>query len=204
MARYSAIACVCKSLLRSLSDFCPAAEFAGATPSFEIYQTESFNSQTGRIVTEGFTVFPWKIAPNAQLRNKPVRRETDGSRKRPSLPVDVFLLITPWATDAERQLRILGWMMRHFEDRPILDAGSLNGSLSTGEICFQPYESVELICDPLLPADWLALWDKFKHKLPASMTYVARAVQIDSEIIQIEGPAVTSRTFQASPGLEAK
>lgn len=195
MARFSAIACVCKSLLRSLSDFCPIEEFAGATPSYEIYQTESFTAPTGKIVTEGFTILPWKIAPNAQLRNKPARREIDGSRKRPSFPLDVSLLITPWATDAERQLRLLGWMMRHFEDRPILDAGSLNGSLSTGEICFQPYESVELVCDPLVPADLLALWDKFKHKLPTSMTYVARAVQLDSELTQFEGPAVTTRTY---------
>jgi hypothetical protein len=195
MAHSSAISCVCKALLKSLEDSCPKSEFMG-TPAFEIYQTESFTATPPTVVTEGFTIFPWRILPNAQLRNRTVRRDPALPPKRPSLAVDIHLLATPWASEPERQLRLLGWMMRHFEDRPQLDANFLNSSPTSGGSCFLPDEMVELVCDPLAIADLLGLWDKFKPRLPASMTYVARGILLDSEIEMPVGAPVQTRTVQ--------
>jgi hypothetical protein len=55
---------------------------------------------------------------------------------------------------------------------------------------------VELVCDPLAIADLLGLWDKFKPRLPASMTYVARGILLDSEIEMPVGAPVQTRTVQ--------
>lgn len=196
MARFTAISCVCKALLKSLEDHCPRDLFAGQTPAFRIYQTESFTSPPAEPVAEGFTLFPWKIAPNAQLRSQSPRTGANGDKFRPSLPLDIHMVATPWAADAERQLALLGWMARHLEDRPIFDADRLNAASTLSDAIFQGHESVELVCDPLPVADLLGLWDKFKPRLPASMTYVARGILLDSEIEWNAGAAVRSRTFE--------
>jgi len=195
MARFSAISCVTKALLKSLEDNCPRDLFAGQVPTFRIYQVESFASTPPEPVAEGFTLLPWKIAPNAQLRSRSPRTTPTGDKFRPSLPVDVHVVATPWAADAERQLSLLGWMMRHFEDSPIYDANQLNAASTFSDAIFQGNESVELVCDPLPVADLLGLWDKFKPRLPASMTYVARGILLDSEVAMGSGTVVKSRAF---------
>ncbi len=195
MARFSAISCVGKALLKSLEEHCPLDLFAGQTPTFKIYQVESFTTAPAEPVVEGFTLLPWRIVPNAQLRSQSPRTDPSGDRFRPSLPLDIHMVATPWAADAERQLALLGWMARHFEDRPIFDANQLNGASTFSDTAFQAHESVELVCDPLSIADLLGLWDKFKPRLPASMTYVARGILLDSEVAMASGAAVKSRTF---------
>ncbi len=185
--------------MKSLEENCPRDLFAGQTPTFKIYQVESFTSTPPEPVAEGFTLLAWRIAPNAQLRSQSPRATPTGDKFRPSLPVDVHVVATPWAADAERQLSLLGWMMRHFEDRPIYDANQLNAASTFSGTIFQAHESVELVCDPLVVADLLGLWDKFKPRLPASMTYVARGILLDSEVAMASGPAVKSRTFDFAP-----
>lgn len=200
MAKFSAISCVCKALLKSLEDHCPRDLFAGQAPTFRIYQPESFTAPPPEPVAEGFTLFPWRIAPNAQMRSQSPRTDVHGDKYRPSLPLDIHLVATPWATDAERQLALLGWMARHLEDRPIFDANRLNAASTFSGQVFQAHESVELVCDPLSVADLLGLWDKFKPRLPASATYVARGILLDSEIEMDAGALVRNRTFDfASP-----
>jgi len=201
MARFSAISCVCKALLRSLEDHCPRELFAGQVPAFRIYQPESFTTPPPDPVVEGFTLFPWRIAPNAQMRSQPPRTDAHGDKFRPSLPLDVHMVATPWAADAERQLALLGWMARHLEDRPIFDANRLNAASTFSGQVFQAHESVELVCDPLPVADLLGLWDKFKPRLPASATYVARGILLDSEVAMESGALVRNCTFEyAAPG----
>lgn len=196
MARFSAISCVCKALLRSLEDHCPRELFAGQTPAFKIYQAESFTTAPPEPVSEGFTLLPWRIVPNAQMRSQSPRTDPNGDKFRPSLPMDMHMVATPWAIDPERQLALLGWMTRHFEDRPIFDANLLNASSAFSDKVFLGRESVELVCDPLSIADLLGLWDKFKPRLPASMTYVARGILLDSEVAMSSGAVVKTRTFE--------
>jgi hypothetical protein len=70
------------------------------------------------------------VAVNATMRNQPPRRTPDGRKRRPALPVGLWLMITPWSTEAERQLRLMGWAMRFIEDHAILPAALLNQSLT--------------------------------------------------------------------------
>lgn len=195
MAHSSAISCVCKALLKSLEDHCPRELFASQVPTFKIYQSESFTTPPPEPVVEGFSLFPWRIAPNAQMRSQSPRIDVYGEKFRPSLPLDIHMVVTPWAADAERQLALLGWMARHIEDRPLFDANRLNAASTFSDTIFQAHESVELVCDPLAIADLLGLWDKFKPRLPASMTYVARGILLDSEIGMNSGALVRNRTF---------
>ena len=143
---------------------------------------------------DGFSVYLYRVAVNGTVRNRPPRRSPDGRRFRPSLPLDLFFMVTPWALDVERQLRMLGWAMRMLEDTGVLSAGHLNHYLAEDDT-FAPDEAVELICDPLSLSDYLTLWDRLRPRLPASATYALRMVAIDSEISSLDAGLVQTRRF---------
>jgi len=103
-------------------------------------------------------------------------------------------MITPWAQDVERQLRMLGWVMRLMEDTSVLSAGHLNHYLVETDT-FAPNEGLEVVCDPLSLTDYLTLWDRLRPRLPASATYVIRVVLIDSDVPVTDAPLVQTRTF---------
>ena len=192
MASPLAIAAVARTILRLIEQECPRGEFTG-TPAFKLYQSHDFGTDT---IGEGFSLMLYRITLNA-ARNQPWQRLADGSRRRPPLPVDLHFLLTPWAGEAERQLRLLGWAMRFLEDNAVLGPHDLNHSLTQRDRpVFGPEETVELACEPPAVADYLGLWDKYKARWQTSVTYVARMVRLESEITVTEGPLVGTRELR--------
>jgi hypothetical protein len=193
MANYLAIAAVAKTVLKLLEDNCPREEFS-ATPTFTLYAGHDFS---GKPVDEGFSVMVYRVAINSSLRNQPARRTPEGRKRRPALPVDLGLMLTPWATEAERQLRLMGWAMRFVEDHTIVPASLLNQSLSRRTVpAFNPDEAVEIVCDPTSLPDYLGLWDKFRNRWQTSLTYTVRMVNIESDLSTDEGALVQTRDLR--------
>ncbi|MCW7541909.1 DUF4255 domain-containing protein [Aquabacterium sp. A7-Y] len=189
MASYLAIAAVARTLLRLIEQQCPRDEFTSA-PTFSLYQSHDFGSAA---VQEGFSLMLYRVTLNG-ARNQPPRRAADGTLRRPALPLDLHFLLTPWAGEAERQLRLLGWAMRFLEDNAVLPANQLNHSLSRREQpAFESDETVELSCDPPGLADYLGLWDKYKARWQTSVTYVARLVRIESDLLVRDETLVHTR-----------
>ncbi len=192
MASYVAIAAVARTLLRLIEEQCPREEFSG-TPTFALYSSHDFTPP----VSEGFSLMMYRVTVNTVLRNQPPRRRADGTRKRPSLPLDLSFMLTPWATEPERQLRLLGWAMRFLEDNAVLPASVLNQSLSRREHpAFDPDEAVEVYCDSPAIADYLGLWDKFKHRWQTSVIYSVRMVMIESDITMRDEALVQTRDLR--------
>lgn len=192
MANYLAIAAVAKTMLRLLEEQCPREEFT-STPQFHLYQSHDFGTT---IVVEGFSLMLYRVTVNGARIPTP-RRGPDGIRRRPALPLDLHFLLTPWAAEAERQMRLLGWAMRFIEDNASIPANVLNHSLTRRErAAFNPDESVELVCDPPGLADYLGLWDKFKSRWQTSISYVARMVPIDSDLMQRDEALVRTREMR--------
>src|SRR5215207_8918205 len=121
MATYRAIAAASAALRGLIRDRYPRGEF-GDGLDVELYQTRDFESP----MQDGLSVYLYRVAVNGTVRNRPPRRLPDGRRLRPSLPLDLYYMITPWAQDVERQHRMLGWVMRMLEDTGALSAGHLN------------------------------------------------------------------------------
>ena len=178
-------------MLGLMADRYPRADF-GSALELLLYQAKDFEAP----MSEGFSLFLYRVTVNGTVRNLTYRRSPDGTRYKPSLPLDLHYLLTPWATDAERQLRMLGWALRFVEDIGILGAGQLNHYIAETDT-FRADETVEVIADPMSLVDYLNLWDKWKHKMPTSMTYIARVAVLDSDIALDEGPAVQTRQFVA-------
>ncbi|HEY1137840.1 MAG TPA: DUF4255 domain-containing protein [Xanthomonadaceae bacterium] len=189
MANHRAIAATSTALAGLLRDRYPRDEF-GQGLDVSLYQTRDFESP----MQDGFSIYLYRVAINGAVRNLTLRRSPDGRRFRPSLPLDLHYMITPWAQDVERQHRMLGWVMRLMEDTCVLSAGHLNHYMPETDT-FAPHEGIELVCDPLSLNDYLTLWDRLRPRLPASATYTLRMVLIDSDQHVDDGAAVQTRRF---------
>jgi hypothetical protein len=190
MANYRAIAATSTALAGMIRDHYPRGEF-GAGLEIQLYQTRDFEQP----MQDGFSIYLYRVAVNGAMRNLTLRRMPDGRRFRPSLPLDLHYMITPWAQDVERQHRMLGWVMRMLEDTGVLSAGHLNHYLPETDT-FTPNEGVEIICDPLSLSDYLTLWDRLRPRLPASATYALRMVLIDSTVHVPEPAPVQTRRLE--------
>lgn len=193
MANHLAIAAVAKTILKMVEDHCPRDEFA-STPTFTLYAGHDFAAQP---VSEGFSLLVWRISVNTSVRSFSARRDADGRKRRPPIPVDVSMLLTAWSSEPERQLRLTGWALRFMEDNAIIPAALLNQSPSRRTVpAFRADEAIEVLFDaPSLP-DYLGLWDKFRSRWQTSLTYVARPVLLESDIVLDEGALVEQRDLR--------
>jgi len=188
MARAQGIAAVSATLLGLLRDRYPRDEF-GPSLAFELYQARNFDAP----MKEGIAICLWRVAPNTGRRNFTSRTDALGRRFRGSLPIDLFYLIVPYAEQAERQQRLLGWAMRAMHELGTLAPTQLNHYLAESDV-FAEAESLDAVGDPLGVGDYLTLWDRLK-RLPPAATYVLRMLLLDSEIPIEEHPLVEERNF---------
>lgn len=192
MANYRAIAATSTALRGLIRDRYPRDEF-GTGLDVLLYQTRDFESP----MLDGFSIYLYRVGVNGNVRNLTLRRSPDGRKFRPSLPLDLHYMITPWAQDIERQHRMLGWVMRLMEDTGMMSSGHLNHYLSEPDgKTFGSNEGIEIICDPLPLSDYLTLWDRLRPRLPASATYALRMVLIDSEVPLTDGGLVQTRIME--------
>ena len=196
MANYKAIAAVGQAIVNLLTD---ASRLEFPQAKFKLFQASDFTTQGEPPTPEGATIYLYRLGVNAARRSLPPRWDADGKRYRPSLPLDLYFLVTIWAGSAEKQYRLLGWVMRVLEDTPILPATLLNELEQNGGI-FDG--NIELFYDPLTLADMSVIWENLKQvKVLPSITYVARMVLIDSFTeLPVGEPAQTRETvFQEMP-----
>ena len=188
MARPQGIAAVSATLMGLLRDRYPRDEF-GPSLAFELYQARNFDNP----MKEGIAICLWRVAPNTSRRNFSTRTDRFGRRFRGSLPLDLFYLMVPFAEQAERQQRLLGWLMRDMHELGSMAPTQLNHYLAESDI-FAETESLNAVAEPLSVADYLTLWDRLK-RLPPAATYVLRMLLLDSDIALDEYPAVEERAF---------
>lgn len=191
MANYRAIAAVGKAISHLIERSCEGGEFSGIT--CDITHAKVFEHGPVDGFT-GFTLLLYRISLKTSNNNCSPRLESDGKRYRPSLPVDLHYLLTPWAKDVETQQRMLGFGMHILEDVSSLPAQFINDCTPERDV-FRSQESVEILPENLPLPDYLSLWDKLKPNLQSSMTYLVRTVSIDSEKLLQEGDKVQSRGF---------
>jgi hypothetical protein len=198
VATYHAIAAIGESLVDLLRDASrQTTEFSQI--AVELYQAGDLQQPA---IKDGVSLYLYRVAVNGTRRNRSPRVGRDGRRYRPSLPLDLHYLLTPWAESAGRQQRLLGWCMRQLEDASILPAGLLNHH-GPEHGTFDPAETVELICEPLTLEDMGNIWEAFKTNLQLSAAYVARMVAIDSDQPLPDAPVVQTRVLQAAREVEA-
>jgi hypothetical protein len=126
----------------------------------------------------GIGILLWRVAIAQERTAHVSRTDPTGRTFNASLPVQLSVLLIPFAPSPEVQHRILGWFLRVLADRGRLTATQLNGYLKAGEV-FRDTESIEVICDPLPIAEHLALGERLKE-YPLCVNYLVRLVLLDS------------------------
>lgn len=188
MARSQAIAAVSATLLGLLRDSYPRDEF-GPSLTFELYQPRNFDDP----MREGIAICLWRAAPNGNRRNFPTRTDQFGRRLRGSIPMDLYYLIVPFADQAERQQRLLGWVIRAMHELGPMVPTHLNHYLAESDT-FAEAESLDAVPEALSVGDYLTLWDRLK-RLPPAATYLVRLLLIDSDKPLDEYPLVEERNL---------
>lgn len=189
MSGYPAIAGTMEALVRVLRSSYDAAAFNGAVLDFQVYVSDDFNHP----MEQGVSLFLYRVYPNGAARSPQGRVMPDGRRQRTRLPVDLHFLATAWATRASLQHEIAGWMMRVFEDHPILTAGVLN-SYRAG--VFQPNETVTVGLTDLSVEDVFRIWEvMIEHAYQLSVPYVARTLELESMSLRPADVQVQERAF---------
>jgi hypothetical protein len=195
MASPYAIAAVGKAILALLAGACPKPEFAGA--EFELYQAKNFLAP----MEEGIALYLHRVTPANNIRNMPPRIAPDGRRYRPSLPIDIHFLLIPYARDAFKQQRLLGWAMRTIEDTPILHDSFLN-QYGPEPDTFREGEHVDAIIETIAYQDLGSIWDVAKPSIQPAVPYVVRMLSLDSQLDMTEAGLVQTRVFDAGKVVE--
>jgi hypothetical protein len=192
MATPQAIAATGQAILGLLAEARPQPEFTSA--QFDLVQASDLKDP----MPEGIALYLYRITIDGTLRNISARIAPDGRRMTPALPVDLHYLLIPFARDAVKQQRLLGWSMRILDDTPVLPSGLLNRGGPEAQI-FRPEETVDLVYEPLTLQDMNAIWDPFKPNVQVAVAYVARNVLLESDLELGEGAPVRVREFDISP-----
>ena len=191
MATYRGIGAVGQTILGLLKDASTDTEFAGQR--FELFQAGDFSGPNA--IQEGISLYLFRVAVNTSRRNMPPGVGPDGQRYKPPIPVDLFYLLTPWAKNAVKQHRLLGWAIREMQNVPVLPASLLNFYAPERDT-FRPSETVELVFDILTPQDMENILNPVKMSQPLSVCYVARTVLLESTVPYGEGAPVQTRVFE--------
>ena len=188
MASPYAIAAVGRAILSLLAAAVPKPEFAGA--AFELYQSKHLQAP----MEEGVALYLYRVTPGGMVRNLPPRIGLDGRRYRPSMPIDLHYLLIPYARDAFKQQRLLGWAIRTIEDTPLLHASLLN-QYGPETDTFAENEFADVLFETISIQDLGAVWDTAKPQMQPCVTYVVRMIPIESQQEMIEADRVQTRVF---------
>jgi Pvc16 N-terminal domain len=112
---------------------------------------------------------------------------------RAYLPLDLHLLITPWAQNAEFELRILGKAMQCLEEHP-----SLTGPLLVEGAGWAPGDSIQLLMEEIPTETVMRTFDSLPHDYKLSVPYVARVVRLDGSTTSAP-PDVATRVLGIRP-----
>jgi hypothetical protein len=186
MASYRAIGATCEAIVRLLQQSWRPELFDNAQLQFQVYRTKNFAAP----MDAGVSLFLYRVIVNSVQRTPPAKPTQDGRLLRPQLPLDLHLLLTPWAKEASLEQEILGWFMRVIEDNPILPAGLLNTLASN---VFDTEETIELVPGQITNEELFRVWDVLPSDFLISVPYVARVVRIDSAFAAREGSPVLAR-----------
>ena len=194
MATYRAVAAVSRAILKLLEDGCPRAEFPNA--QFELQQPLDFQKSP---MVEGVSLLLYRVAVTSVRRHLPPRVERDGRRFRGTLPLDLSYALCVWGRTVDMQQRLLGFCARALEDTPTLPSGLLNHHAPEPST-FHAEETVQIVPETLSWMDFHQLLDLLKPNVPLAMTYVARMVPLDSQVLVTDAAAANTRVFEAVGG----
>jgi hypothetical protein len=174
MADYRAIMAVGEAVIRQLRGSVQPGDF-DAPLEFRVFTSRDFNNPP---ITNGVSLFLYRLFPNGVRRTPPGRTGPDGRRLQTLLPLEMHFLLTFWGGEASLQHALAGWTLRVMEDAALLPATLLNAAVPGA---FRGDETVEITLAELSTEDLLHLYEVLMPNVyQLSVPYLARTLHIES------------------------
>lgn len=194
MAGFAGIAAAGKSVERLLNAaFNEEQPVPGQRTHAVLVRTTDFESSVlgANIGSPALSIFVYRVDFNKTMR---AAWSAIGSQDGLGhLAVDLHLLLTAWAENAEFELRILGRAMQTIETSPLL-----NGPLLDPITEWAPNESVQLVLEDISTEAVMRTFDSLPTDYRLSVPYIVRIVRIDSRVA-IPDEFVTTRIVGIVP-----
>ena len=187
MASFVGIAAALKSIERFLNAaFEEEQPIAGKTTKAVLVRTTDFDPtlQPTRIGSPALSIFLYRVDFNKTMRAAWAAVASQDGLGR--LAVDLHLLMTAWADNAEFEFRILGKAMQCVETTP-----SLVGPMLDPSGGWTPNETVQLVLEDISTEAVMRTFDSLPTDYRLSIPYIARIVRIDSRLSTPERPVTT-------------
>jgi hypothetical protein len=134
------------------------------------------------------TLYLYRVTVNEHSRQS---RPTSHPHAHPlPLGLDLHFLLTAWAGNALDEHTMLAWAMRQLHLFPILDTSSLSPEASWGRD-----EVIQIIPAELTTEDMMRIWDALEPPFRLSVSYIARLVRLDPDILEPDGLPAVARRF---------
>lgn len=177
MAGFECIAALGKSLERLLNaGFQQLSPIDGQNVKAVLVRTEDLETIGGPgtvINPPALSLYLYRVDFNKTTRaGWSAAGSMDG---RAHLPLDLHFLLTPWAGDAENELKVIGRAMQILETYP-----SLTGPVLGNQGGWLPGDSVQLVLEEITTEAVMRTFDSLPHDYKLSIPYVARVVRLDA------------------------
>jgi hypothetical protein len=137
-------------------------------------------------------IFLYRASMNQHLRN--VGRLADPSARPVPTSVDLHYLLTFWAQSGENEQLVLAWTMRQLHQVPVLDA-----SVLSADAAWATEDVVQLIPEEISNEDLMRIWNALQPDYRLSLSYIARVVRIDPDVVEGGRNVVATRMDYALP-----
>lgn len=148
-----------------------------ALPTARLVRTEDFGqvgAGNGTVIRfPSLSIFCYRVDVNRTMR-APWSAVAHHDRTI-HLPLDAHFLLTPFDSDAEAELRILGATMQCLEQHPILSGPRLHPIGG-----WDARDAIQVVNEDLVTEDVLRTFDTLPADFRLSVSYVARVTRIDA------------------------
>jgi hypothetical protein len=134
--------------------------------------------------TVRLSIYLYRIAEDAQSKNRPPVNDGRGRSQKPPLALDLYYLITPLLGQPREQQIVLGKTMQVLYDRATLQGTDLVGSLRASG------EPVRIILNPVTLEETTRVWQALEMSYRLSVVYVVRVALMDSRRQQAVRPVL--------------
>ena len=198
MAGFEALAATGRTIERVLNAaFAEQQPVPGGRTRAVLVTTSDFDAAAigTNIGSPALSIFVYRVDFNKAMRA--AWSAVGAQDGRAHLAVDLHVLLTAWADNADLELRILGRAMQALETTPIL-GGPLLDPLTD----WAPNESIQLVLEELSTEAVMRTFDSLPTDYRLSVPYIARIVRIDSRVARNESfvsTLVTGITAEVRP-----
>lgn len=203
MADFLSLAATARSLEKLLNHAFDVDEPLGVGTQTKavLVRTEDLDPSggVGVITAPALSIFVYRVDFNRTMRA--AWSAVGNQEGRAHLPLDLYLLLTPWAENADFELRILGKAMECLDATPIL-TGPLLDPLGN----WAPGEAVQICLADLTTEDLMRTFDSLPVDYNLSVLYVARVITLSERVATPDPNVLTLATGtrpDVGPGVAA-